>query len=357
MKFQAAAMSRANIPESDRVDFTLYVDEFQNFSTESFATIMSEARKYHLNLIVANQFTTQLTDEIRDSVFGNMGTIISFRVGQNDVEILSKYFQPQFSGEDLLRLPNANTISRTLINGVPTLPFSMATLPPLGKPNAKLAEALKDLSDAKYGRPKDEVEKEVNERLTTKDDVRPSYGGLSPFENALKWPSGPTPYPGVPGTTGPIPSSVPPRSSSTGSSFLDDWLNKRRSMPAPAPTTIPSQIPISKPAAASNAADEILAPVQPPTVSALLPTPAPAPNASPLADIDDLKEQLRSDLVTKKPAKETKLEPAFQAQAKPVTKEDEVPEPKETHQPQNGEIIIDSEGNLVQKSGYNSGQN
>ena len=197
----------------------------------------------------------------------------------------------------------------------------------------------------------------MNERLTTKDDVRPSYGGLSPFENALKWPSGPTPYPGVPGTTGPIPSSVPPRSSSTGSSFLDDWLNKRRSMPAPAPTTIPSQIPISKPAAASNAADEILAPVQPPTVSALLPTPAPAPNASPLADIDDLKEQLRSDLVTKKPAKETKLEPAFQAQAKPVTKEDEVPEPKKTHQPQNGEIIIDSEGNLVQKSGYNSGQN
>ena len=82
MKFQAAAMSRANIPEDDRVDFALYVDEFQNFSTDSFATIMSEARKYHLNLIVANQFTTQLTDEIRDAVFGNMGTIVSFRVGQ-----------------------------------------------------------------------------------------------------------------------------------------------------------------------------------------------------------------------------------------------------------------------------------
>ena len=127
MKFQSAAMSRANIPESQRVDFCLYVDEFQNFSTESFATIMSEARKYHLNLIVANQFTTQLTEEIRDAVFGNMGTIIAFRIGQNDVESLSKYFQPLFDGDDLLRVPNYNTIVRTLISGVPTQPFSMAT--------------------------------------------------------------------------------------------------------------------------------------------------------------------------------------------------------------------------------------
>ncbi len=94
MKFQAAAMSRSDIPENQRVDFSLYVDEFQNFSTDSFATIMSEARKYHLNLIVANQFTTQLTQEIRDAVFGNMGTIVAFRVGQNDVESLSQYFRP-----------------------------------------------------------------------------------------------------------------------------------------------------------------------------------------------------------------------------------------------------------------------
>src|SRR5437763_12751275 len=106
MKFQAAAMSRSDIPEDDRVDFSLYVDEFQNFSTDSFATIMSEARKYHLNLIVANQFTTQLTEEIRDAVFGNMGTIVSFRVGQSDVASLSRYFQPLFDAEDLLRVLN-----------------------------------------------------------------------------------------------------------------------------------------------------------------------------------------------------------------------------------------------------------
>src|SRR3972149_6581414 len=91
MKFQAAAMSRANIPEQEREDFCLYVDEFENFSTASFATLLSEARKYHLNLIVANQFTTQLTAEIRDAVFGNMGSIVSFRVGADfDADALSK---------------------------------------------------------------------------------------------------------------------------------------------------------------------------------------------------------------------------------------------------------------------------
>lgn len=174
MKFQAAAMSRANIPESERQDFCLYVDEFQNFSTDSFATIMSEARKYHLNLIVANQFTTQLTPEIRDAVFGNMGTVVSFRVGQQDVEALSKYFQPAFDDSDLLRIPSYNAIMRTLVGGVPTPPFSLSTLPPLGNPNPKLADALKQLSAAKYGHPKAEVEKDIFARMA----VRPAPAGF-----------------------------------------------------------------------------------------------------------------------------------------------------------------------------------
>ncbi|MGC1176660.1 MAG: ATP-binding protein, partial [Candidatus Saccharimonadales bacterium] len=178
MKFQAAAMSRANVPEDQRVDFSLYVDEFQNFSTDSFATIMSEARKYHLNLIVANQFTTQLTEEIRDAVFGNMGTIVSFRIGQNDVEAMSRYFQPIFDGDDLLRIPNYNTIVRTLIGGVPTQPFSMATLPGLGTPNPRLSDALKQLSAAKYGRQKDSIEKEINERMTIKEPPRSAGAGF-----------------------------------------------------------------------------------------------------------------------------------------------------------------------------------
>src|SRR5262249_44708979 len=146
MKFQAAAMSRASIPENERVDFSLYVDEFQNFSTDSFATILSEARKFHLSLIVANQFTTQLTEEIRDAVFGNIGTIISFRIGTNDAEFLAKYFAPVFDSSDLQRVPNHNSVVRMLIGGVPSQPFSMAGLPPLGTENKQLFDALKQLS-------------------------------------------------------------------------------------------------------------------------------------------------------------------------------------------------------------------
>ncbi len=248
MKFQAAAMSRANVEEKDREDFCLYVDEFQNFSTDSFATIMSEARKYHLNLVVANQFTTQLSEEIRDAVFGNMGTIVAFRVGQNDVEALTKYFQPLFDGEDLLRVPNFNTIVRTLINGVPTQPFSMATLPALGKPNDQLAIALKQLSAAKFGRPKAAVEKEIFGRLATKEEPKPAYGS-SPF--------------GAPGgSVGSRPPSagVPPKAPNAGSSFLDEWLAKRKVNPpvGPAPAiSKPSANPAPNVSSSQQAKDEI----------------------------------------------------------------------------------------------------
>ena len=233
MKFQAAAMSRANVPENERQDFCLYVDEFQNFSTDSFATIMSEARKYHLNLVVANQFTTQLTEEIRDAVFGNIGTIVAFRIGQNDVDSLTRYFQPLFDGDDLLRVPNWNAIVRTLIGGIPTQPFSMAGLPPLGTPNENLGQALKQLSAAKYGRPKAQVDKEIAARLMTKEE--PRVPGSSPF--------GPASGAAAPGA-GAARRPAPPRPASTGSSFLDDWLAKRRvanGTPAAAPGAYPSR--------------------------------------------------------------------------------------------------------------------
>ena len=200
-------MSRSDIPEKDREDFCLYVDEFQNFSTESFATIMSEARKFRLNLIVANQFTTQLSDEIRDAVFGNMGTVVSYRIGQNDVEALSRYFQPLFDAEDLLRVPNFNSIVRTLVGGVPTQPFSMAAIEPLGSPNEELGRALKQLSAAKHGRPKAMVEKEIYERLATKPPERPKFGPQQGFGS-------------------PTPSAGKPMPKPGGSSFLDDWLAK-----------------------------------------------------------------------------------------------------------------------------------
>jgi hypothetical protein len=232
MKFQAAAMSRASIPEDQRVDFALYVDEFQNFSTDSFATIMSEARKYHLNLIVANQFTTQLTPEIRDAVFGNMGTIVAFRIGQNDVESLGKYFQPAFDSDDLLRVPNYNTIVRTLVGGVPTQPFSMNTLPPLGNPNQRLSDALKQLSAAKFGRPKSVVEKEIFERMATKETLSPSspggaFGaGVGPWQPPVRSQSQPTSAIVSPGTQlSASPQSRPPAKTT---SFIDGWMAKKQ---------------------------------------------------------------------------------------------------------------------------------
>lgn len=243
MKFQAAAMSRADIPESERKDFCLYVDEFQNFSTDSFATIMSEARKYRLNLVVANQFTTQLSDEIREAVFGNMGSIIAYRVGQNDVDALTRYFQPLFDAEDLLRVPNYNAIVRTLINGVPTQPFSMAALPPLGNPNSQLADALKQLTAAKYGRPKATVAAEINERLATKEPAKPAFGSGNPFAStqggpAMNRPSAAQRPPGVPSAAAP-------------GSFLDNWLAKRKTgpkaPPSPLQKTIPPQPPTKAP--------------------------------------------------------------------------------------------------------------
>ena len=255
MKFQAAAMSRSDIPEDQRVDFSLYVDEFQNFSTDSFATIMSEARKYHLNLIVANQFTTQLTPEIRDAVFGNMGTIIAFRIGQNDVESLGKYFQPVFDGDDLLRVPNHNTIVRTLVGGVPTQPFSMSMLPSLGTPNPRLAEALKQLSAAKYGRSKASIEKDIFARMAIKEEPKPAFGaaaGASPFGSPT---ASPWAAPGA-APTGPM--SPPAATAATppagGSSFLDDWLNKRRTgVPPPAAQPLAPAAPAVAPIVSASA--------------------------------------------------------------------------------------------------------
>ncbi|HEY5549624.1 MAG TPA: ATP-binding protein [Candidatus Saccharimonadales bacterium] len=221
MKFEVAAMSRADVPEDYRRDFSLYVDEFQNFATDSFADILSQARKYHLNLIVANQFSTQLKEEIRDSVFGNVGTVVSFRVGTEDAEFLAKQLAPVFGIEDLQFLPNYNTAVRMMIGGVPVQPFSMATLPPLGNPNQQLSDALRQLSAAKYGRPKATVESEIFKRLETKPR-QPSLGPGSPPVNT------PAPWPPPSSRPLPSPSTLTPQPSSSGSSFLDEWLAKRK---------------------------------------------------------------------------------------------------------------------------------
>src|SRR3989339_65971 len=134
-KIQLAAMSRVNIPEDKRNDFYLYVDEFQNFATDSFANILSEARKYRLDLIMAHQYILQLSESVRAAVFGNVGTIISFRIGAEDAEFLAKEFNPRFDELDLVNLSKYNIYLKLMIEGVASEPFSATTLPPVPEPD------------------------------------------------------------------------------------------------------------------------------------------------------------------------------------------------------------------------------
>jgi len=130
-KIQLAAMGRVDIPEETRKDFYLYVDEFQNFATESFANILSEARKYRLDLVLANQYITQIDEKVRDAIFGNAGTIISFRVGATDAEFLEKEFAPVFMQNDVVNLPKYQIYLKLMIDGIAGDAFSATTLPPV----------------------------------------------------------------------------------------------------------------------------------------------------------------------------------------------------------------------------------
>jgi hypothetical protein len=167
-QIQMAAMARADVPEEERRDFYLYVDEFQNFATDSFAAILSEARKFRLNLIVANQFIGQLTDEIRDAVFGNVGSLMCFRVGNDDAEYMAKQFAPLFSQQDLINIENYNSVTKILIDSKPTRPFSLQgyNYPPGA--SKEIGDAIKQLSRLKYGRPRDIVDAEIAERMSIK---------------------------------------------------------------------------------------------------------------------------------------------------------------------------------------------
>lgn len=166
-KIQLAAMERVRIPEDDRKDFYLYVDEFQNFATDSFANILSEARKYRLNLTVAHQYTAQLENKdgskVRDAVFGNVGTMIIFRVGGDDAEFLEKEFEPEFTAQDLVNLPNYHVYVKLMIDGITSRPFSATTLPPIKVDIAKGAkEKIIESSRRLYTRSRKEVEDEIS---------------------------------------------------------------------------------------------------------------------------------------------------------------------------------------------------
>jgi hypothetical protein len=163
-----AAMSRQDMPMDKREDFFLYVDEFQNFATPDFAQILSEARKYRLNLIVANQFIGQMEEEIKNAIFGNVGTIASFRVGVTDAGYLQHEFQPLFSENDLINVEKFNAYMRTIVNTEPVPPFSIDTTKDISKEkelqNPRVAELVKELSRLKYGKAEEVVETEIARR-------------------------------------------------------------------------------------------------------------------------------------------------------------------------------------------------
>ena len=167
-KILMAAMSRQDVPEDQRRDFYLYVDEFQNFATPDFAQILSEARKYRLNLTVANQFIGQMEEEVKNAVFGNVGTIASFRLGVSDANFLQHEFTPVFNETDLTNVERFNTYVKTIVNNEPVPPFSMDLTRDMEAEerlkNQKVKEMIIQLSRLKYGRDRPLVEAEITER-------------------------------------------------------------------------------------------------------------------------------------------------------------------------------------------------
>lgn len=163
-----AALSRSDVPEESRKDFYLYVDEFQNFATPDFAVILSEARKYHLALCVANQFIGQVEEEVKNAVFGNVGTIISFRVGVTDASYLAHEYAPVFSEDDLLNVEKYHTFVKTIVKNEPVPPFSMDVTKDIEKEqaarNPRVSEIIKEMSRLKYGRDARLVEAEISRR-------------------------------------------------------------------------------------------------------------------------------------------------------------------------------------------------
>ncbi len=163
-KLLMAAFSRVDIQnQDDRKDFYLYIDEFQNVTTKSIATILSEARKYRLDLTITHQFIGQLEEDIKKAVFGNVGSMVSFRIGVEDTEILEKQFAPVITADDLLNLPNRHGYARLLINGQVTRAFSFET-PPMSQGNPAVVPQLKEFSRLKYGADRAEVEKSIVDR-------------------------------------------------------------------------------------------------------------------------------------------------------------------------------------------------
>jgi len=162
-KIQMAALSRVDMYGQKMNDFYLYIDEFQNVTTDSIASILSEARKYRLSLNIAHQYISQLEEGIKNAVFGNVGSMAVFRVSAEDAQFLESKFKPTFMATDIMKLDNFNAYLSMLINGQPTKPFNIETIKPIDG-NLEIVAKIKELSYLKYGRPREEVEKEIMDK-------------------------------------------------------------------------------------------------------------------------------------------------------------------------------------------------
>ncbi len=186
-KLQMAALSRANVPEDQRHDFYLYIDEFQNYITDSIATILAEARKYRLNFIMAHQYINQLVKnqdtKVRDAVFGNAGSMVVFRIGAEDAEFMAKQFEPVFSQNDLINIEKYHAYVRLLIDNTAARAFEMASIGPSKSTDASIADKIKKLSRLKYGRDKKIVTAEILERSKLGDSK--THAGAGEVEASL----------------------------------------------------------------------------------------------------------------------------------------------------------------------------
>ena len=338
-RLQLAAMSRVDMPEEGRRDFYMYVDEFQNFATDSFASILSEARKYHLSLTLAHQYIGQLVTndgntKIRDAVFGNVGTIVSFRVGASDGEFLEKEFMPEFLQNDLVNLAKYNAYVKLMIDGVASKPFSMTTLPPANAPLQSYRDIIIKNTRQHYGTPRKVVEDRIASEWATESDaaideklgrrnerslsqmLRPSAGGAAGTgagggggmrTGAGNGGSGgPPAFPSAPRRAA-GPSSIAPRASRPLSPApapenrprppVENDVRSTFSAPVSAPA--PASVPAQKKPDEQPAALPVLPPAAPEEDSAIAPAPitsAPKQFVRSKVDIEALRRSITESL-------------------------------------------------------------
>lgn len=269
-KIQLAAMGRADIPEEERRDFYLYVDEFQNFATDSFANILSEARKYRLSLILANQYIMQLEEKVSDAVFGNCGTIVSFRVGAADAELLEKEFEPVFMMNDLVNLPKYNIYLKLMIDGIAGDAFSATTLPPILVETPGINERVIAVTRERYASSQAEVEEKIRRwtGMLTEEEKQALRAPLTPATQHL------TPR-----------AAAAPASRERSPSHGGEMIAKRERVaeaPRPKPTQrpiVPKPIPVKLPEPEIVTEPEPVVVIEPAPVRELVVEPTPAPVA------------------------------------------------------------------------------